>query len=133
MSDFENALNQIRRGALNQYENPNSALNFSEERDIQGISEEDLALIRKERMDMSTDLPVDDRPQAVKDFQRYKAKQRAAEQQRMIEERKARLDDEYKKLNPNYISDEELRKMGIDPLELQEFMNKRFFKTLPTY
>ena len=125
MSDFENALNQIRRGALNQYENPNSALNFSEERDIQGISEEDLALIRKERMDMSTDLPVDDRPQAVKDFQRYKAKQRAVEQQRMI--------DEYQKLNPNYISDEELRKMGIDPLELQEFMNKRFFKTLPTY
>ena len=125
MSDFENALNQIRRGALNQYENPNSALNFSEERDIQGISEEDLALIRKERMDMSTDLPVDDRPQEVKDFQRYKAKQRAAEQQRMI--------DEYQKLNPNYISDEELRKMGIDPLELQEFMNKRFFKTLPTY
>ena len=73
MSDFENALNQIRRGALNQYENPNSALNFSEERDIQGISEEDLALIRKERMDMSTDLPVDDRPQEVKDFHSHMA------------------------------------------------------------
>ena len=30
MANFTDALNQIRRGALNQYENPTSALNFSE-------------------------------------------------------------------------------------------------------